>query len=142
MVKTTQKALFDPLYKIAGNDIKPYFLEEKHFLGSYHFPYNIHPLAFLDYNEEKIYHDITRLGWEAPRDVDANSTNCLLNSFANVVHKKRFGYNPYIFELANLVREGYLDRTIALNRLRQEEAPHIVTMIKGKLGITDDFLIK
>lgn len=140
MVKMMQKTLFGPLYGIAGDDIKPHFLEDKHFLGSYRFPYNIHPLAFLDYNEEKIYHDLVRLGWEAPQDVDANSTNCLLNSFANVVHKRRFYFNPYVFELAKMVREGYLDRTAALNRLNQEEDPRIVKMVKARLGITEDSL--
>jgi tRNA(Ile)-lysidine synthase TilS/MesJ len=139
MIKMMQKTLFDPLYKIAGDDILPHFLEDKHFNGSYNFPHNIHPLAFLDYNEEKIYHDLVRFGWEAPQDVDVNSTNCLLNSFANVVHKKRFGFNPYVFELAKMVREGYLDRTIALNRLQQEEDPNVVNMIKARLGIRDAF---
>ena len=139
MVKTMQKVLYDPLYQIVGSEIKPYFLEDKHFEDSYRFPYYIHPLAFLDYNEEAIYQNISRLGWETPEDVDANSTNCLLNSFANVVHKQRFGFHPYAFELANLVREGYLDRVTALRRLNEQENPHIVAMVKEKLGVADDF---
>jgi tRNA(Ile)-lysidine synthase TilS/MesJ len=136
MVRMMQKTLFDPLYKIAGDDIRPYFLEEKHFSGAYRFPYNIHPLAFMEYSEEDIYRDIARFGWEAPQDVDANSTNCLLNSFANVVHIDRFGFHPYAFELANLVRDGYLDRSSALDKLRRMEHPEATALAKERLGIT------
>lgn len=140
MVKMMQKTVFDPLYMIVGTDIKPFFLEDRHFEEHYRFPYNVHPLAFLEYNEEKIYHSLVRLGWVAPEDVDANSTNCLLNSFANVVHKERFKYNPYMFELANMVREGYLDRTTALDRLQQIEDAQIVNSVKQRLGITGNSL--
>lgn len=135
MVRMMQKTLFDPLHKIAGNDLRQYFLEEKHFSGSYRFPYNIHPLAFMDYNEEDIYRHISSLGWTAPQDVDANSTNCLLNSFANVVHIKRFGFHPYAFELANLVREGYLDRSSALEKLALMENPGSTALARERLGI-------
>jgi tRNA(Ile)-lysidine synthase TilS/MesJ len=135
MVRMMQKTLFDPLHRIAGDDIRPYFLEEKHFSGDYHFPYNIHPLAFMDYSEERIYEHISGLGWKAPDDVDANSTNCLLNSFANVVHVGRFGYHPYAFELANLVREGYLDRSSALDKLRRMENPESTALARRKLRI-------
>ena len=138
MVKIMQKTLYNPLYQIIGDEIKPYFLENKHFGGSYRFPYYIHPLAFTDYNEEAIYQNISRLGWKIPEDVDANSTNCLLNSFANVVHKQRLGFHPYAFELANMVREGHLNRITALRRLNQQENPHIVAMVKKNLAVTGD----
>lgn len=136
IVKMMQKSLYDPLYQIAGNEIRPYFLEEKHFIDSYRFPYYVHPLAFLGYNEEEVYQNIARFGWKPPRDTDANSTNCLLNSFANVVHKKRLGFHPYALENANLVREGYLDRDTALSRLNQPENPQIVATVREKLALT------
>jgi len=135
MIKMMQKAIFEPLYNIVGDKIKPYFLEEKHFNGSYNFPYNISPLAFLEYNEEKIFQKITQLGWKAPQDTDANSTNCLLNSFANSVHKEQFNFHPYAFEQAKLVREGYTSRDIALEKLTQTEDQNTVEMVKNKLGI-------
>jgi tRNA(Ile)-lysidine synthase TilS/MesJ len=135
MLKMTQEQVFRPLFEVAGDKVRPYFLEEKHFSGSYKFPYNIHPLAFLDYDEEVIYKTISSLGWVSPADVDANSTNCLLNSFANIVHKKRFHFNPYSFELAGLVREGCLERSTALDRLQQEEDPRTVEAVTKKLQI-------
>lgn len=137
MVKIMQKSLYDPMYQIVGSEIKPYFLEDKHFKGSSRFPYYVHPLAFLDYNEEVVYKNIARFGWKPPQDTDPNSTNCLLNSFANVVHKQRLGFHPYALEMANLVREGYLDRKTALSRLNEQENPKIVAMVREKLAVKD-----
>jgi hypothetical protein len=136
MVKMMQKTVFDPLHKVAGDDVLPYFLEEKHFTKEYNFPYNLNPLAFLEYDEEEIYRSIGPLGWEVPKELDANSTNCLLNSFSNQVHKKQCHFHPYAFELANLVREGNLDRAVALERLNTEEDPRIVSQVKKKLKIS------
>ncbi len=138
IVKMMQKSLYDPLYRVAGNDIKPYFLEDKHFGDTFRFPYYIHPLAFLGYDEETAYKSIARLSWKPPGDTDANSTNCLLNSFANMMHKRRLGFHPYVYELSNLVRGGYLDRDIALARLAQSENPEIISKVKRKLEIEAD----
>ncbi len=138
MIKAMQKMLFDPLYQIVGDPIKPYFLEEKHFNGSYNFPYNVNPMAFLEYDIDAIYENISRFGWKKPEAVDANSTNCMLNSFANLVHKQRLAYHPYAFELANLVREGYLDRDTAMKRLNEPEDPTTIAWVKDKLEAASD----
>lgn len=135
MVRAMQKALFEPLAKLAGDRIRPYFLEEHHYRDSPSFPFNISPLAFLDYDEKKMLEKVRRLGWKAPAEVDANSTNCLLNSFANIVHRQRHGFHPYVFELAKLCREGYLDRSDALEKLNQPEDPRTVDRVKKKLGL-------
>ncbi|MEW5901970.1 MAG: hypothetical protein AB1715_10945, partial [Acidobacteriota bacterium] len=121
MIRTMQEAVRRPLSRIAGQDLRPYFLENEHFERTRAFPYNISPLAFLDYDEGKILERAGRLGWKSPAGVDANSSNCLLNSYANIVHKRLYGYNPYVFELAKLVREGYLKRAEALEKLAQPE---------------------
>ena len=135
IIKAMQKAVFEPLFHVAGDDVRPYFLEEKHFKAPYNFPYNISPLAFLDYDEERIFKKIAELGWKMPEGVDSNSTNCLLNSFANMVHKEQHGFHPYAFELAGLVREGYMDRSTALERLEEAENPATVRLAKKKLGL-------
>lgn len=135
MAKAQQKALFDPLYQLAGEEIKPYFLEERHFTGDFHFPFNISPLAFFDYNEEEILRKVRRLGWRDPKDVDSNSTNCQLNSLANVLHKKTYAYHPYAFEMAKLVREGYTSRREALEKLNRPEDDRVVRRIMKKLGM-------
>ncbi len=134
MMKSMQDALKGPMSSIVGDDIDPYFLEEKHFNEPDRFPYNISPLAFLDYNEENIYITISKLGWKAPDDTDANSTNCLLNSYANILHIEQFGYHPYAFEMANLVREGIIKREDALNRLKESGQTNVIENVKQKLA--------
>jgi tRNA(Ile)-lysidine synthase TilS/MesJ len=135
MVEVTQKAAYDPLYEIAGDKIKPFFLEQKHFSDAYDFPYNVSPLAFLDYNEEEIYAKIDQIGWKAPKNIDANTTNCLLNSYANMIHRDRYGYHPYVFELAKLVREGYMERSHALEKLNEPEILETIDLVKKKLEL-------
>jgi tRNA(Ile)-lysidine synthase TilS/MesJ len=135
MLKQMQNAIKEPLYKIVGEKINPYFLEEKDFEKKEVFPYNISPLAFLEYDEGVIFEKLEKLGWDMPVDTDSNSTNCLLNSFANLVHKRRFGFHPYAFELAKLVREGYLKRDEALRRLEQKEDQNTVELVKRKFGL-------
>jgi hypothetical protein len=136
MVRASQKVVFEPLHGIAGDAIRPYFLEESHFHPSHPFPVNISPLAFLDYDEGEILKKARSLGWVSPGDVDANSTNCLLNSLANGVHAERHGFHPYVFEMAKLVREGYLDRRTALEKLDKAGDPATVATVRKKLGLT------
>ena len=137
MAKKMQATIYDNLHKIVGNEINAYFINEEQFHSS-RFPYFIHPLAFLDYNEDEIYRVITNLGWISPKDVDANSTNCVLNSFANVVHKQRFGFHPYAYELSNLVRQGLIRRDEALQRVSQREDPEVVDYVREKLNMAND----
>ena len=138
MVKTMQKAIFDPLHKIGGKEIRPYFLDRHHFEKDGEFPYNVSPLAFLEYDEDKIFKIMRDLGWKRPEETDPNSTNCLLNGFANLVHKEKFGFHPYSLELANLVREGYLDRQEALDRINAPEDSDTVDRVRKKLGLPSD----
>lgn len=135
MLKTMQSAIFDPLYGIVGEEIRPYFLDQHHFEKDGEFPYNISPLAFLEYDEEKIFRNMQELKWKKPEETDPNSTNCLLNGFANIVHKERFGYHPYALELANLVRLGHLDRQEALNRINTPEDLKTANRVRRKLGL-------
>lgn len=133
MIKQMQKVIFEPLYNLGGDAIRPYFLNEEHLNGDYIFPYNINPLAFLEYNEEKIYHTISRLGWKAPLDTDPNSSNCLLNSYANQVHMKTLGFNPYVFEISGMIRKGVMSREEGLRKFRIKEKCKIINFVKNKL---------
>lgn len=135
LLKPMQKALFDPLYDLVGKEIEPYFLDERLFTDSSFFPYNVDPLGFLDYNEKELFKRVNQLGWKQPEELDAHSTNCLLNSFANIVHKKKYHFHPYVFELAKLVREDYLERSEAIEKLNQDENPETVHKVEEKLKI-------
>jgi len=114
----------------------PFLLRERHFDLFSGNTYNICPLAFLVYNERKILNEIRALGWEPPEDTDANSTNCLLNAFANKVHQERFGFHPYAFEIAGLVREGHMTREAGLKRLSTPPDSSIVESVARKLGVS------
>ncbi len=136
IIEAMQAAGLGPLRSIGGDALRPYFIEEEQLREAGRRPfYSLSPLAFLDYDEKKIRRKITGLGWEEPAGLDANSTNCLLNSFANIVHENSYGYNPYAFELAALVREGYLERSEALERLRQPADEKTVRWVERKLGL-------
>jgi len=134
--KATQKVLFEPLYAKFGDDVKPYFLSEELFKEADRFPYNIHPLAFMEYDEGKIYSRIQELGWEPPTDTDPNSTNCLMNAFANKVHQEQHGFHPYAFEVAGLVRMGVMSREEGLKRLNQSGDETVIHAVKLKLGLS------
>lgn len=135
-IKETQKVLFAPLYAIMGEEIKPYFLSEEYLqLSNDLFPYNVHPLAFMEYDEEKIYRRISELGWEPPADTDSNSTNCLMNAFANQVHLQKYKFHPYAFEIAGLVRMGILTREEGLRRLQEPGNEKIIQEVKEKLEL-------
>jgi len=109
LFKNTQEMYRKPMHDIVGDEINRYFLTEEQF-KSCEFPYNASPLAFMDYSEENILRKIKEFGWIAPNDLDANSTNCLMNAFANEVHIKKHGFHPYAFEIAVMIRAGVMSR--------------------------------
>ncbi len=133
MIRTMQEQFTGPMKKIVGNAINSYFLTDEHFATPERFPHNISPLAFLEYDEKEVFEQIKLLGWEKPDDTDPNSTNCLLNALGIDVHKKRFSFHPYAFELGGLVRSGYMDREEAISRLEEAPDKKIVEMIRKRL---------
>ena len=90
---------------------------------------------FLEYNEEKIYKRIQELGWEQPEDTDSNSSNCLLNSFANQVHIKKYGFHPYAFEVSGLIRTGVMTREEGIDKIEAPQGENTIKQVKEKLGI-------
>ncbi len=99
------------------------------------FPHNIHPLAFFHYDEGHISNELNGLGWEAPTDTDTNSSNCLLNAFANHCHLKRHGFHPYVWEIANMVRQGVVNRDEGVERIYSEQNRVMVNYAKERLEI-------
>lgn len=116
LFKTTQEMYRRPMQEIAGDGINRYFLTYEQFAQK-DFPYNVSPLAFMDYDERKIVEKIQELGWVIPQGLDSNSTNCLLNTFANHVHVKKFGFHPYAFEIAGMVRTGVMKRDEGMEKI-------------------------
>ena len=142
MIHQIQSAMVNTFKNILKDDISPFILGKKEFEKIKEFEtlegiflFNIHPLAFLEYNEEKIIEEIRLLGWLDPKDTDSNSTNCLLNGFANQIHQGKYGFHPYAFEIAGLVREGYMTREEGLRKLSVPPDPIIVSYVRERLGI-------
>jgi tRNA(Ile)-lysidine synthase TilS/MesJ len=135
LIRATQSVTQGPLSKLVGSGVDAYFLTEEHFAMAERFPHNVHPLAFLDYNEEMIKEQIRQIGWEEPVDTDSNSTNCLLNAYANDIHIKRFGFHPYVWEIANMVRTGVMDREEGYDKIYGEQPGGLLDEAHRRLGI-------
>ncbi len=134
LVRMAQQAILTPLRQIAGHDIDAYFLLEKHYAEADRFPYNVHPMAWEFYNEEMIVKEIGKFGWTAPMDTDSNSTNCLLNAFANDIHIRRYRFHPYVWEIANMVREGVMAREEGYQKIYGEQDKNLINTAKEKLA--------
>jgi hypothetical protein len=136
MIRKMQDISAGPLRRLVGEDaVRPYFLEDQHYGQPERFPYNISPLAFMEYDETKIYSYVEALGWVRPKDTDPNSTNCLLNSYAIQVHVEQSRFHPYVAELAGLVREGRMSREEALERINTPPNEKVVNFVTDRLGV-------
>ena len=134
--RQNQAALKKALPLEISERIKQYFIPDTYYeIYKERFPYNIHPLAFFDYDEKEILLDLDRLGWEAPTDTDTNSSNCLLNAFANHCHLKRHQFHPYVWEIANMVRQGVMDRDEGIEKIYTDQNQKMVEYARGKLEL-------
>jgi tRNA(Ile)-lysidine synthase TilS/MesJ len=133
MARKMQAAVYCPLYKELGDLTQPYFLEERHFLMKENMPYIVNPLAFQEYGEKIIYEAIENYGWRTPENTDSNSSNCLLNAYANRLHQEKYGYHPYSYEIAGLVRGGHMRRADGLLKLEARMDDAVIKQVKIKL---------
>jgi len=138
LFKNTQEMYRKPMEEIAGKDINRYFLTDEQF-KSREFPYNVSPLAFMDYHEERIIKKIEELGWVSPEGLDLNSTNCLLNTFANHVHIENHRFHPYAFEIAGMVRTAIMTREEGYTKIYgANDNLEAINLAKSKLGVNKD----
>jgi hypothetical protein len=54
------------------------------------------------------------------------------------MHIKQFGYNPYAYEIAEMVRSGRLSREEGLRRIEPDEQGAQVAAILGELEIESE----
>jgi hypothetical protein len=139
MIRQMQDTRMSPLLAIAGDDLAPYLLNESHFSQSNQFPYNVNPLVFHDYEERQVIEQVKQFGWEPPSDTDGNSTNCLLNIYATRVHLKKYGFHPYAFEVAGLVRCGAISRKHGLGSLAELGSEETAESVRARLS-SNEFL--
>jgi len=133
MVRLSQQAILNPLRAVVGDEISAYFLHDGHYAAPERFPYNVHLMAWEFYNEEMIVQEIRKYGWSAPKDTDSNSSNCLLNAYANDIHVKRYQFHPYVWEIANMVREGVMTREEGYVKIYGAQDVSLVRAAKEKL---------
>lgn len=135
MILANQKQIQNPIVKNLGDDYKKYFIDpswiEQH---KEDIPYLAYPLALSNYNEKDILNTINAIGWKKPQDTDMNSTNCLLNSYANFLHVKEYGFNPYSLEIAALVRNGFMSREDGLEKLSVSGNNLVIEYVKNELN--------
>lgn len=135
LVRMNQKAIREPLKAAAGKGIEAYFLAEGQFaLPADRFPYNVHPMAWEFYEEKAIVEVIKELGWVPPEDTDSNSSNCLLNAYANDIHIRKYGFHPYVWEITNMVREGVMTREDGYRKIYLEQRKELIGHPKRILG--------
>ncbi len=136
LIRQTQGALKKAFPADVRNLLDRYFIPESVYetCGD-RFPQNIHPLAFFDYDETHIKQELAHMGWVAPADTDTNSSNCLLNAFANQVHIERNGFHPYVWEIANMVRQGVMDRDEGMEKIYMEQNTDMVEYARKRLGL-------
>lgn len=134
-----QKAMFHTLHPIMGDAMQPFMLRDSHIErlqdGELNI-YNIFPLAFYPYSEHEAIERIKPVGWSPPDDTDPNSTNCLLNAYANMVHQEKHGFHPYAHEVAGLVRKGCLTREEGLAKLSEKPNVSVIEYARQRLDIS------
>jgi hypothetical protein len=140
MILANQKQLEEPIVRNLGEAYRTYFLDADWLAArADNIPSLAYPLVFDTYSEDAIFNAIGSLGWEKPGDTDVNSTNCLLNSYANDLHMKEYGFNPYSLEVAGLVREGYLSREEGLKKLSESGEQAVIDAVRDELGKYAEF---
>jgi hypothetical protein len=132
----TNRTVRDPLFQFFSDELGPYFLSDDDVkTEKERWPVNIHPLAFMEYNESDIINKIQSLGWVMPLDTDPNSSNCTLNALANYLHREKFGFHPYAWEIAGIVRSGAMKREEGIEKTTQPENMQMVRFGAERLGI-------
>jgi hypothetical protein len=136
LVAMSQRGFWPRLEAVAGEGLDRYYLSKQELAGPQEaFPVNVHPLAFHPYDEDGIRRHLLAIGWEETKDTDPNSSNCLLNAFANEVHMERWGFHPYAWEIAGIVRSGGLSREEGLAKINEPPNPELVAQVRKRLGL-------
>ena len=123
------------LIAAGGEELGSYFPEESQVAAAQRLPVTVAPLVLLPYEAEEAERDVRSIGWEGEGDVHFGAATCLLHLYANQVHLMQKGFHPCVMELATMVREGALDRDVALQQLREAPASPVMRAVAVKLGL-------
>ncbi len=134
LIKMNFKRQCDNIVKQLGEDYQSFLLSDELLEENKEtIPSLFYPFPNGNYREEEILDIIRGFGWVKPEGTDNNSTNCVLNAYAIYKHKQKYGFHPYAFELAGLVREGLMDRDEALRRIEAKDDKKLIEEIQNVL---------
>ena len=131
LMRATMGKTRDILVSAAGPRMAAYFPDLER--ADAVLPREVHPLALVEYDEERITDIIRRFGWQRPTDTDPNSSNCLLNALGNREHLRRHGFHPYALEIAGIVRAGRMCREEGLRKLRNADEGGMADIVREML---------
>jgi len=122
----SRQPVMHKLKSVIGDEVGDYYETISSSIDPDKIPYNVNLLCLEDISEENIIRSIEKIGWVKPTGVDGCSSNCIINSFNNYVHTKKFGFNPYELELSHLIRKKLLTREEALEKLNDQPHEQII----------------
>jgi len=134
---STNKAL-DKYVTMFGAEAKKYFGFDRGLLQDNDKDiYLINPMLIFEKSEKEIIDEIETLGWIQPKNTGLNSTNCMLNDVGVKAHYEKYGFHPYVGELADMVRKGLMGREEAL--IKVEKIPDLKSLKRqiDKLQLTE-----
>lgn len=130
------KILADPIREKYGKEADQYYYKDQYVERGTFIPKVLFPFqALWDYNEDQIYEEIAKIGWQKPLDVDSCSTNCMLNSAGIVAFRRRYGYHPYVGEMSSMVRQGKITREHLVKMLGTVENKDALQISSQKLRL-------
>ncbi len=136
-LRESREAPLQKLRNKTGDFIDSYFTLPDTLTGkSTLYPHTLNLLCVEKLTEQEILSAVSTIGWVPPGDVDGCSSNCMLNSFSNMVHYKALGYNPYELELSHLIRKNLLTREEGLAKIADQPVEQ-QREVMNELGITE-----
>ena len=138
MMQAMIRSAASRLVAAGGEELGLYFPDEIQLEMAELLPVNVSPLVLLPYEAEEAEREIAAVGWERRLDYPISAATCLLYAYANQLHLVEKGFHPCVMELATMVREGHLDRDVALRRLQDAPANPVMRAVAVKLGLYPD----
>jgi hypothetical protein len=132
-IRARQLLLRQKIRNKVGSELDYLFISDDAFAELTVAPVNVHPLAFIDFDEATMFQELKQLGWIRPDDTDKNSSNCVLNALAIREHVSRLDFHPYVWEIAAEVRLNRLSREEGIEKIYGEDDDQIADQVSEKL---------
>lgn len=109
------------------------------------FPIQISPFYYVEWDEDVVVSKIKELGWGIGDEFNATwRSDCYVNTLRQYFYKKGLGYNDIDAYYATLLREGKIDMTEAIKRIKEEGScseDNIRMILKDFYDVDYDYLM-